>query len=94
MNARAHVIFIGRVQGVFFRANTERKAVELGVKGWVRNVRDGTVEAVFEGPQDKVEGVIEWCRKHQPMARVADKKVEWEEYTGEFKGFEVRRTLW
>ncbi|MEE9237261.1 MAG: acylphosphatase [Thermoplasmata archaeon] len=91
MNARAHVIFSGRVQGVFFRDNTEHKAEELGVKGWVRNLRDGSVEAVMEGSRERVEELIAWCRTRQPHATVSEAKVSWEEFRGEFKGFSVRR---
>ncbi len=89
MIARAHVYFEGRVQGVFFRANTERKAIELGVKGWVRNLPDGRVEAVFEGEKSAVEELIEWCRHRQPYARVTDAKIIWEEPQGE-AGFRIR----
>ncbi len=89
MNARAHIVFSGRVQGVFFRANTQRQAVELGVRGWVKNLPDRAVEAVFEGPKPKVKQLIEWCRHHQPMARVTNAEVTWEDYSGEFKSFEI-----
>ena len=91
MKARAHVIFRGRVQGVFFRANTCSKARELGVSGWVRNLIDGTVEALFEGEKESVEKVIEWCANDQPYAKVSDMDVDWEDYRGEFTSFEVRR---
>ncbi len=90
MNARAHVIFFGRVQGVFFRDNTCRKARKLGVKGWVRNLRDGTVEAVMEGTREEVEELIGWCRTGQPYARVTEAKVSWEDHQGEFEDFRVR----
>ena len=91
MQSRAHVVFSGKVQGVWFRANCEKKAVEVGVFGWVRNLSDGAVEAVFEGDKEKIETVINWCSHYQPYARVDDAKVSWEEYKGEFKRFEVRR---
>lgn len=90
MNARAHVIFSGRVQGVFFRANTERKAVELGVYGWVKNLPDRSVEAVFEGDRTRILNLIEWCSKHQPTAEVANTEVNWEQYKGEFNKFSVK----
>lgn len=89
-NIRAHVIFHGRVQGVFFRANTESKARELGLAGWVKNLPNGTVESVFEGPRDTVEEIIDWCKTSQPHARVTDAKVDWEDYKGELSSFEVR----
>jgi len=88
--ARAHVIFRGKVQGVFFRANTEGRARELGLKGWVRNLPDGSVESVFEGPREAVKKAIEWCKSSQPHARVTDADIDWEDYRGEFSSFEVR----
>jgi len=60
---RAHVYVHGRVQGVFFRATTRDKAIALGVKGWVKNCLDGSVEAVFEGEKDIVEKIVNWCKK-------------------------------
>ncbi len=89
MLARAHVYFEGRVQGVFFRANTEKKARELGIHGWVRNLPDGRVEAVFEGERSAVEKLIEWCRTSQPYARVTDAETTWEDEKGE-SGFRIR----
>ena len=86
---RAHTIISGRVQGVFFRMETKRAADQFGVSGWVRNLRDGTVEAVFEGDQDQVDAVLEWCKEGPPHAQVSDVKVEWEKYAGEFSGFDV-----
>ncbi len=88
---RKHAFFEGKVQGVFFRANTRDTAREKGVKGWVKNLADGRVEAVFEGPEKKVNEVIEWCKNNQPHARVDGVKVEEEEPTGEFDRFFVKR---
>jgi acylphosphatase len=88
--ARAHCVFHGKVQGVFFRANCEADARRRGLRGWVRNLPDGTVEAVFEGPRDEVEKAIRWNRVSQPHARVSEIDVEWEAATGEFAGFDVR----
>jgi acylphosphatase len=88
-NVRAQVIISGRVQGVFFRAETQQAALRLGVCGWVRNRPEGTVEAVFEGDSQLVEKAIEWCWKGSPMARVADVKVQMQDYTGEFDDFSV-----
>lgn len=85
---RALVIISGRVQGVFFRANTVRAAQRIGgVFGWVRNKRDGTVEAVFEGEEEKVNAALVWCRTGDAPARVDDLQIAWEEYTGEFSEF-------
>jgi len=87
---RAHVFVSGIVQGVFFRANTKRVADRLGVKGWVRNLLDGRVEAVFEGDKGAVDKIIEWCRSGPPLARVDHVEVHWEPYKGEFEGFTIR----
>jgi acylphosphatase len=91
MIARARVVFRGHVQGVYFRANCGQKADELGVRGYVQNLRDGTVEAVFEGDRSVIEAYIEWNATRQPRAIVDRADVTWESPTGEFGGFEVRR---
>ena len=87
--ARAHVFVSGRVQGVYYRATTREQARERGVGGWVRNLDDGRVEAVFEGPEPAVEAMVEWCHEGSPQASVADVTVEYEEPEG-LDGFEVR----
>ena len=87
---RVRVFVSGRVQGVFYRAYTEKKAKELGVKGWVRNLPDGRVEAVFEGEDDAVEALVKWCYKGSPSAKVEKVEVIEEPYTGEFKDFTIR----
>ncbi|RLF50006.1 MAG: acylphosphatase [Thermoplasmata archaeon] len=89
MIVRAHLIFSGRVQGVFFRHHTRLWARELGVNGWVKNLPDGTVEAIFEGEKDAVEELIRRCREEQPYAVVTGVDIKWEEPKGE-RGFEVR----
>jgi acylphosphatase len=86
---RAHAIISGRVQGVFFRVETQRAAERFGVAGWVRNRPDGTVEAVFEGRQQDVDGALEWCRQGPRMSHVDKVDVNLQAYTGEFKGFEI-----
>jgi acylphosphatase len=88
-NVRAHVIISGRVQGVAFRADTRWTAQSIGVVGWVRNRRDGTVEAVIEGEKPRVEDMLAWCRRGPALARVDDMKLEWETYTGEFTQFQI-----
>jgi acylphosphatase len=80
---RAHVVVSGRVQGVFFRAETRDRATSLGVAGWVRNTPGGTVEAVFEGDRRRVESMVEWMRRGPPLARVDDVQVAWEDPRGE-----------
>lgn len=87
---RVHIFVSGRVQGVFYRSNTRRKALELGLKGWVRNLRDGRVEVVAEGDEEQLGRLIEWCRRGPPMARVMGLEVRWEDPTGEYDNFEVR----
>ena len=91
MNNRVRVFISGIVQGVFFRSSTRDKAGELGICGWVRNLADGRVEAVFEGEEEKVEKMVEWCRKGPEYARVSAVDVIPEEYKGEFSGFLLRR---
>jgi len=90
LKVRAHVYVSGRVQGVFFRSETQEEALRNGLTGWVRNLPDGKVEAVFEGEKDKVEKLIEFCKRGPPGARVAYVEVVWESYTGEFRDFRIR----
>ncbi|WP_135364212.1 acylphosphatase [Halosimplex halophilum] len=87
---RAHVYVSGRVQGVFYRATTRDEARERGVDGWVRNLDDGRVEAVFEGPEPAVEAMVEWCHEGSDRARVEDVEAEYGEPEG-LDGFEIRR---
>jgi acylphosphatase len=86
---RAHVRITGAVQGVGFRYDARSRARSLGLGGWIQNVRDGSVEAVFEGEPELVESMIEWSRRGPVGARVADVEVSWEEPTGETE-FTVR----
>ena len=86
---RAHLYITGKVQGVFYRLNTQRAATPLNLAGWVRNLPDGAVEAVAEGQRADVEQLIAWCHKGSGNARVDEVRVDWGEYTGEFSGFEV-----
>lgn len=90
MKVRAHVFVTGRVQGVFFRSETRHEAKSRGVKGWVRNTVDGRVEAVFEGEEENVKELVEFCKLGPPGARVTDVTVTWEKYAGEFRDFEIR----
>lgn len=87
---RAHIFISGSVQGVFFRSNTQSKAKSLEITGWVKNLPDGRVEAVFEGEKEKVQDLIEWAKRGPSFARVNDVDVEWQEYKGEFEDFEIR----
>jgi len=90
LKVRAHVLITGRVQGVFFRSETQDEAVRHGLTGWVRNIPDGRVEAVFEGEKDMVDRLIEFCRRGSPGARVMNVEVTWGDYTGEFESFSIR----
>ena len=87
---RAHVVVTGRVQGVYFRYATREEANMRGVKGWVRNLRVGGVEAVFEGEKTKVEELLDFCHYGPPEAKVSSVKVTWGVYTGELKVFSIR----
>ena len=87
---RAHVYVSGRVQGVFFRTEAQDEATRLCVTGWVRNLPDGRVEAVFEGERDRVERLVEFCKRGPPGARIARAEVIMESYTGEFRSFRIR----
>ena len=90
VEGRAHVIIHGMVQGIFFRYNTRVRAVQLGLKGWVKNSFNGTVEALFEGPKEDVETIVNWCRRGPSGARVDKIDLEWGEPTGEFDRFDIR----
>lgn len=85
---RAHVIVSGDVIGVGFRFHTRIKARNLDLKGFVKNLDSGEVEAVFEGEEGKVKEMIEWCKKGPSFSRIDDVKVDFENYTGEFENFE------
>ena len=86
---RAHAIITGRVQGVCFRMETCRAVEHLDVAGWVRNKRDGSVEAVFEGQEADVKAALDWCHEGPPISRVDNIKVTWQDYRGEFSGFQI-----
>lgn len=86
---RMHAIVHGRVQGVFFRDYTRRRALELELDGWVRNLPDATVETVFEGEADNVAAMVEWLRSGSPMASVTGVDVNEEEPHGD-AGFTIR----
>ena len=88
---RAHAIISGRVQGVCFRLETQRTAKQYGVFGWARNKYDGTVEAVFEGEENNVASVLEWCKRGPALAIVGSVDVTWQDYAGEFDSFDIRR---
>lgn len=89
MTVARRVVVHGRVQGVFFRDTARRMAASRGVAGWIRNRSDGTVEAVFEGEDEAVDAMVEFCRRGPRGAEVEDVRVRDEEPEG-LEGFEVR----
>ena len=88
---RVHLRIEGRVQGVFFRAATLDQAVRLGLKGWVRNCPDGSVEVVAEGEKQKIEDLTGWCHHGPPGSHVRNVLLQWEDFKDEFAGFRIRR---
>jgi len=89
MKIRAQVLIEGRVQGVFFRAETRTVARQHDLTGWVKNRYDGSVEAVFEGEEENVEKALQWCHKGPPHALVTNVIVKRVSYTGEFESFDI-----
>lgn len=87
---RAVALIKGRVQGVWFRANTKKEADRLGLDGWVRNLPLRRVEAVFQGPRELVEQALAWCHQGPPAAEVHEVVVSWMDPEPGLKGFEVR----
>lgn len=90
---RVHIFVSGRVQGIFFRENTKKKAEKLAISGWVKNLRDGRLEAVFEGDRENIEKMVNWAKKGPIWAKIDDFSLVWEDYVGEFKDFEIRYDL-
>lgn len=86
---RVKVKIFGSVQGIFFRANTKDLAYKLGVKGWVRNAPEGSVEVLFEGEDQAVDKIVNWCRKGPIGARVERVETKEEKYKGEFQKFSI-----
>lgn len=89
MMTRVSVIIHGRVQGVAFRHYTCQEALELGVTGWVRNLPDGSVEGLFEGNEDAVAALVEWCRSGPAAAQVDRLEISTDSYSGTFTGFNI-----
>lgn len=86
---RVHIIVRGRVQGVFYRARTKEKAIELELNGWVKNRIDGTVEIVAEGRKESLERLVDWSRHGPKHASVTRIEVKWEPFVDEFTYFTV-----
>lgn len=89
-SVRAHVFITGRVQGVNYRAATRDQARRAGVQGWVRNLDDGRVEAIFEGSRAAVHHMVSWCHSGPSGAHVEHVELNWEEPTGTEAGFSIR----
>lgn len=87
---RVRVFVSGRVQGVFFRAETHRQALKLALTGWVKNRDDGKVEAVFEGSETAVTAMLEWCGKGPSLSRVTGVDIVEETPAGDFERFEIK----
>jgi acylphosphatase len=87
---RAHVTILGKVQGVFFRAATQQAAKKFHLTGWVRNLPDGSVEAIFEGEDENIDKMLDWCHVGPPAAHVKDVLIKNKPYTGEFPDFMIR----
>ncbi|MGZ7109268.1 MAG: acylphosphatase [Methanobacterium sp.] len=90
LKVRAHVIVSGRVQGVYFRGFTRNEAQKYDVKGWVRNLPDGRVEAILEGEKKEVDKVINSLNKGPSYSKVKDLNVDWLDYTDDFNAFQIR----
>jgi acylphosphatase len=88
-NVRVHLIIEGRVQGVWFRDSTCKEALSLGLSGWVKNRRDGGVEVVAEGSEDKIKSLVAWCHHGPPAASVSRVHKTLEEWLGEFTSFDI-----
>jgi len=86
---RVHLIIYGKVQGVFFRAFTKDKAIELGLKGFVRNKLDETVEVVAEGPEKQLQELAAWCHEGPDHSIVELVRLDWQPYIGEFEEFNI-----
>lgn len=87
---RLHAIVSGTVQGVFFRANTVSVATKLGLKGYVTNLPNGSVEIVAEGEKELLDKLLEWCSEGPEDAMVTNVETKWEENKNEFRDFRVR----
>jgi len=90
MKTNVNVVISGRVQGVWFRASTKQKAEQLGLTGWVRNTMDGDVEAIFEGEEDLVKEMIDWCHRGPPSAQVEHVEVKNQDPTNGFDSFSIK----
>jgi acylphosphatase len=86
---RAHIFISGRVQGVYFRSETQDMALSLGLTGWVKNLYDGRVEAVFEGEEKAVKEAVDWCKRGPRMAVVEKVDINWEKTKNDNNYFSI-----
>lgn len=89
MPDQLHVTISGLVQGVGFRHATYRRAMELGLRGWVRNLTNGDVEAVFQGDRAAIDQMLQWCRRGPALARVERVSAQWETVREDFGEFQI-----
>ena len=87
---RAHIFASGKVQGVWYRESARKKTEKMSITGWIKNLSDGRVEAIFEGSKGNVEKMVNWARKGPIWAKIEALDVVWEDCLGEFEGFEIR----
>ena len=87
---QAQLIISGKVQGVFYRASCQEVAQGLGLVGWVKNLSTGQVEVLVQGEKEKIEKLIEWCKKGPPGAKVSDVAVMWKKILDRFEGFRIK----
>lgn len=86
---QSHLIIFGKVQGVFFRSHTQKKAVELGLKGWVKNIDSGDVEILAQGEEPALDQFIQWCKSGPEHAKVDNIKIERQDVSGNFNDFSI-----
>ena len=89
MNVRVHLLIDGNVQGVFYRHHVKEKAIQNGIRGWVKNLPDGRVEAIFEGDQVAVQQIVEFCRAGPRGSHVTSVEASNEKYLGEYDDFSI-----
>tara|TARA_Y100000310_G_scaffold269523_1_gene282756 strand:+ start:9328 stop:9597 length:270 start_codon:yes stop_codon:yes gene_type:complete len=83
------IIITGKVQGVFFRDNTKKQAISLGIKGYIKNSEKGEVEAVFQGPEEKLKEIMEWCKIGPTTAEVESVNIEEIKNSKEYNSFDI-----
>ncbi len=88
--SQVHLIISGKVQGVFYRASCQETAIQYGLKGWVKNLPNGDVEVLVQGEKEKIESLIDWCKKGPPHAKVNNVKVEWQLMMERLYSFGIR----